>query len=120
MKNEKINSIIKQILKEIFINSLNINDIEPNTNITIFFQDNNIKLEKLNEDKFKVIDIKNSEKVQVDDEISFLEKELKIGNKTKCYIFRKNKLGKMLKIDLIHQFSPIKSIDLLKINNNLT
>jgi hypothetical protein len=113
MKNEKINSIIKQILMEIFINSFNIKDIEPNANITIFFQDNNIKLEKTSEEKFKVLDIKNSEKVQVGDEISFLEKELKVGNKTKCYIFRKNESGKMLKIDFIHQFSPIKSIEIL-------
>lgn len=113
MKKEIINKIIKEILNEIFINSINIKDVKTDTNITIFFQDNNIKLKKIDEKKFNVLEIKNSEKVQVGDNIEFLSGELKLNNKYKCYIFRKNESGKMLKIDLIHQFSPIKSIEML-------
>lgn len=112
MQSNLIKSIIREILQETFVNSFNTQDIDINANINIIFQNNELNLTKISENLFEVKKIKVSDKIKVGDQIEFIDKKLEINKKEKCNIYRKNEIGKFLKIDIIHEFSPIKSIDL--------
>jgi hypothetical protein len=111
MKQDLIKSIIKEILKETFLKSINLSEISIDANITIIFQNNELNLKKISENRFEVKSIKVSDKIKQGDQLEFMDKLLEINKKEKCNIFRKNKIGKFLKIDIIHEFAPIKSIE---------
>lgn len=111
MQPDLIKSIIKEILQETFVNSIDISELDINANITIIFQNNELKLKKISENRFEVESIKVSDKIKQGDQLEFIDKKLKINKKEKCNIYRKNKIGKFLKIDIIHEFAPLKSIE---------
>lgn len=108
-----IQKIIKEILQETFVNNINVGNIDINANITIIFQNNELNLEKISEKRFKAISVKVSDIIKKDDELEFFDKTFEVNKKVKCNIYRKNEIGKLLKIDIIHEFSPIKSIEII-------
>ena len=105
-------NLIQEVLSEMFVDSINLKEIQSEANITILFKDNNIQLKKV-KDKFKVLKASNPERVKVGDIIEFLESDIKIGTSPKCYIYRRNEIKKFKKINMVHQFSDVTSIDLI-------
>ncbi len=113
MKTDFIKSIIKEILRETFVSSIELSALDINANITIIFQNNELKLKKIEKNRFEVESIKVSDKIKDGDQLEFIDNKLEINKKEKCNIYRKNEIGKFLKIDMIHEFAPIKSIDII-------
>jgi len=113
MKTDFIKSIIKEILRETFVSSIELSALDINANITIIFQNNELKLKKIEKNRFEVELIKVSDKIKEGDQLEFIDNKLEINKKEKCNIYRKNEIGKFLKIDMIHEFAPIKSIDII-------
>ena len=113
MQPDFIKSIIKEILQETFVNSIEVSALDINANITIIFQNNELKLKKIGKNRFEVESIKVSDKIKEGDQLEFIDNKLEINKKEKCNIYRKNKIGKFLKIDMIHEFAPVKSIEII-------
>lgn len=111
MQPDFIKSIIKEILRETFVNSIELPALDINANITIIFQNNELNLKKIEKNRFEVEKIKVSDKIKEGDQLEFIDNKLEINKKEKCNIYRKNEIGKLLKIDMIHEFAPIKSIE---------
>ena len=103
-------NLIQEILNEIFVESINLNQIDLGSNITILFKDNKIKIKKI-KDRFIVLDTTNPERVKPGDIIEFIETNLIIGMSPQCYIYRKNEIDKYKKINMVHKFSSIESIE---------
>jgi hypothetical protein len=120
MKSNILNNLVNEILSEMFINCVDLKQIPFSSNISILFQDNNIKIEKVEEKKsgkeyvpnilFKVKDVSNDGKIKVNDVLLFLDSSIRVGTNPQCFIFRRNESGKLKKINTIHEFSFIKSI----------
>jgi len=111
MKSEFVlRNLIKEILNEFFIKSRKLDADPIGTKINIIFQDNKISLEKISDKKQKVLSIENDGRIKVDDILEFINNEIDFM-KPECFIFRKNKGGKMMKTKLVHQFSFVKSIN---------
>lgn len=110
MKTTLFKTIINEILSEMFAEALDLNTIQPGAKLTITFQDNKVELKKV-KDKFKVVDALNKERIMPDDIIQFVNSEIAMGTSPKCFVYRKNKIGKYLKTNFVHEFSSIKQIE---------
>ena len=105
-------NLIQEILSEMFIESLNLNEIKPGSKIVILFQDNKVEIEKI-KNKFKVLKVSNPERIKPNDILEFIEFNITTGASPRCYIYRKNKIGKYKKIKMIHDFSYVKSVEII-------
>ena len=103
--------LIQEVLTEIFSESVNLNELKQDSNISILFQDNKIELKKIKHG-FKVTALTNPERIKESDILKFLDFNIWIGSKPKCYIYRKNEIEKYKKIKMVHEFSEVKKIEI--------
>ena len=110
MKPALFKNMIQEILTEMFSDSINLNEIQPGSKITILFQDNKIELEKI-KDKFLVLNLSNPERIKPEDILEFLDFNMWIGSAPKCHVYRKNEIEKYKKTKMVHEFSIVKGIE---------
>ena len=110
MKPTLFKNLIQEVLTEMLSQSVKLNEVKHGSNITILFQDNKVELQKI-KSGFKVIALTNPERIKEGDILQFLDFDIWVGAKPKCWIYRKNEIDKYKKIKMVHEFSSVNGVE---------